>query len=168
VAWGWEQNVSEGGGATGLRMSLRHRRSRASRPAHIAVLSSPTNMSCVPRLAQQQRFLGGSQYPVGSMENIDGHMRVWAPPLTVSPSLSLNTPGTCLEPCQKQRVSMGPAFLLFLYVQTVYHCVYLYGACPSILLSSVYVCLICVSLSLPLWTFAYPARVCPHSSKQWV
>lgn len=63
-------------GSYGMWMSLRHRRSRASRPAHIAVLSSPTSTSCVLCLAQQQRFLGGSQYPVGSMESIDGYMGV--------------------------------------------------------------------------------------------
>lgn len=82
--------------AMGLRMSLRHRRSRASRPAHIAVLSSPTSMSCVPCLAQQQRFLGGSQYPVGSMESIDGYMRVWPPPLTVSLSLRVSKAKECI------------------------------------------------------------------------
>lgn len=168
MAWGWEQNVSAGWGAMGLRMSLRHRRSRASRAAHIAVLSSPTSTSCVPRLAQQQRFLGGSQYPIGSMESHDEFVGVWAPPLTVSPSLSLNIQGAYLELCLKQRVSMDPSsfFLNFPYMQTVHHCVYLYSVCPSILLSSVYVCLICVSLSLPLWTFACPTTVCPHSSKQ--
>lgn len=36
-------------------------------------------------------------------------------------------------------MDLGSFFLNFLYMQTVHHCAYLYGACPSVLLSSVYV-----------------------------
>lgn len=162
-AGGWEGTRE--GGRRGLGVSSRHRRSRVSSPAHIAVVTSPSSASSVPRWQHCRRLLGNFGNSTGGRGNTEGHrVRLGSGSARLCIAQSPKVLGACPEPTLKQRVSVDPQPPLHTFPSRCRL------SCPSGPPSPD----LCVSISasVHLWVCpsTHPAQClcsfCPHSSSQ--